>query len=238
MGLLDLPGPLLGWIDVLLTGIPAWLRLVLWGAAGGALSMLLYRAISPQARIASSKQEQLKVRSSLDEFDGELADAWPLIRRLLGLSLGHVGRVLGPAVVASVPVLCLLVWMSTAYGHVFPERETPTVRVAPAPLQARWQAGTDDFPSIVVTDAERTTVADVPVPAPVTVIEKWRWWNLLIGNPAGYLDSSNPAQRLEIDLPRRQYLSAGPGWMRGWEIPFFTALIIASLLLKRVFRIN
>jgi hypothetical protein len=237
MGLFDLPSPMLGWIDGLLTSLPTLLRLVLWGAVAGALSMWLYRWISPQQRIARSRQEQLEARRSLDAFDGELAEAWPLIRRLLGLSLSHVGRVTGPAVVASLPVLCLLVWMSTAYGHHYPA-EPPEVRVSPAPLQGRWLPGRDQLPRVRVTNASLEPLVEVPVPAPVPVIEKWHWWNALVGNPAGYLDAQNPAERLEIALPRREIVSAGPDWMRGWEVPFFVSLIIASLLLKRLLHIH
>ena len=237
MGLLDLPGPLLAWIDGLLSSVPSLLRLLLWGAAAGALSMWLYRAVSPQARIARSKQEQLEARRRLDAFDGELAEAWPLIRRLLRLSLGHVARVSGPAVLASLPVLFLLVWISTAYGHAFPS-EPPPVRVVPEPLQAQWLPGNDQGPRIRVTGAGRKTLAEVPVTAPVPVIEKWHWWNALVGNPAGYLDREGPAERLEIALPRRQFVSAGPRWMRGWEVPFFASLLVVSLWLKRLLAIH
>ena len=237
MGILDLPGPMLGWIDGLLISLPPLLRLALWGVAAGALSMWLYRCISPQERIARSRQEQVDARRSLDQFDGEFSEAWPLIRRLLGLSLAHVGRVIGPAVVASLPVLCLLVWMSTAYGHEYPALP-PDVEVTPAPLQGRWLPGNDDPPRITITSARLESLAEVPVPVPVPVIEKWHWWNALIGNPAGYLDAESPADRLEIALPRREVVSAGPGWMRGWEVPFFVSLIGVSLVLKRLLHIH
>lgn len=237
MGILDLPGPLLQWADSLMTILPTWMRLAAWGVVGGALSMWLYRLISPQQRIARSREEQLEVRRRLDAFDGELADAWPLIRRLLKLSITQVGRVLGPAVLASLPVLCLLVWMSTAYGHIYPA-DPPEVRVTPSSLDARWIAAGDDPPRILVTDPDRREVADQPLAAPVRVIEKRSWWNVLIGNPAGYLDEKSPAQRLEISLPRQEIIPIGPWWMRGWEIPFFLSLIVASLALKRLLRIH
>ena len=236
MGLLDLPAPLFDSVDNLMTSLPTLIRLVIWGVAAGAFSMWLYRRISPQDRIARSRQDQLQVRRQLDAFDGELGEAWPLIRRLLGLSGVQVGRVLGPAVLASLPVFCLLVWMSTKYGHTYPD-QPPTVHVTPSSLQARWIAVQDHLPSIRVTGSEATQLAEVPLAAPVPVIEKRHWWNTLIGNPAGYLNADGPAQRLDIELPRQQFVNVGPGWMRGWEVPFFASLIVASLALKRVLRI-
>ncbi len=55
MGLLDLPGPLFAWMDAGMSGVPGVLRLILWGTVAGAGSMWLYRAVSPQARIADSQ---------------------------------------------------------------------------------------------------------------------------------------------------------------------------------------
>lgn len=99
--------------------LPAWLRLVVWGVAGGTLSMGLYRLVSPQARILRGREQQQSLRRRLDDFDGELAAAWPLIGALLRASFLQVGRVAGPAALASLPVLSLLVWLSAHYGSVF-----------------------------------------------------------------------------------------------------------------------
>lgn len=237
MGLLDLPAPLFEWVDALLTDVPALLRLLLWGCVGGALSMWLYGVLSPQERIARSKREQLEVRRQLDGFDGELVDAWPMIRRLLALSLGHLGRVIGPALLAALPVILLLVWISTAYGYRFPEREPP-LQVQPEQLRAAWIASPQGPPQIEVRDPRRELLARVPVAAPVPVIEKRHWWNTLIGNPAGYLGADGQVERLSIELPRRQVVDVGPDWMRGWEVPFFVAVLIASLILKRALRLE
>jgi hypothetical protein len=238
VGLLDLPAPLFQWIDGFLTDVPALLRLILWGTVGGALSMWLYGVISPQATIARSKREQLEARRSLDGFDGEFADAWPMIRRLLGLSLGHVGRVIGPALLAALPVVCLLVWISTAYGYHLPSGNAPAVKVHPSPLTGTWINGTSRDPRVVIDDGTHGTVAEVPVAAPVPVIEKRHWWNVLIGNPAGYLNDAGPAERLVIALPRREVVGVGPDWLRGWEAPFFVAVLVVSLALKRILRLE
>ena len=81
-------------------------------------------------------------------------------------------------------------------------------------------------------------MTDVPVVSPAPVIEKWRWWNALIGNPAGYLADGLPIDRIEIGLPRRQILSFGPAWMRGWEITFFGSLMLFALSFKMLRRVE
>ncbi len=166
-----------------------------------------------------------------------MTDAWPLIRRLLGSSLAQLGRVLVPSVAASIPALCLLIWISTAYGHVFPAGDAPPLRPTPPSVQARWlDTGAADR-RLALADALGWRV-EVTVAAPVTVIGRWRWWNLLMGNPAGYLPADAPADRVEIELPERQYLGIGPRWLRGWEFPFFTALLLVSLVFRRLLRIE
>lgn len=239
VGLLDLPAPLFGWIDGLMSSLPTLLRLALWGALGGTVSMWLYRRVSPQQRIARGREQQLALRRRLDAFDGELTDAWPLIRQLLGSSLRQVGRVTLPAVVASLPVLCLLVWLSTAYGYRFPDdADAPAVRASPAPLSARWVDEPGHGGRVLVVDPRDRRSAEVALEVPVPVVERWHWWNLLIANPAGYLAGSHPVQRVVIDLPRRSYLGSGPSWVRGWEFPFFVSLFAVSLALKRLLHIH
>lgn len=233
MGLLDLPAPLFAWLDGYLTMLPSAVRLTLWGVLAGAASMLLYGALSPQQRIAEGKRQQQDARRHLDEFDGEFAEAWPLIQTLLRSAFGQVGRVIGPALVGALPVLCVMVWVSTAYGHRFPEQATAPIAVTPEELSAHWAAADESGGRIEVVDADERSVAVFSLPAPVPVLEKRHWWNLLIGNPAGYLPDSGPVERLEPTLPKRSHLPVGPGWLRGWEPLFLLAVLLASLWLKR-----
>jgi hypothetical protein len=72
----------------------------------------------------------------------------------------------------------------------------------------------------------------------VPVVHKRAWWNLLLANPAGYVPDEALVSRVELALPGRRYLAIGPDWLRGWEAAFLVPLVIASLLLKLVFRIH
>lgn len=242
MGLFDAPAPLFAWLDSqLLQQLPPLARLMLWGIIGGALCMMLYRTISPQQRIASGKREQHEARQRLDSHDGDLADAWPLIRRLVGASLEQLGRVTGPTVIASLPMLALLVWLSGAYGYGYPSTGVaPPLRVSPPELRAEWIAAAPatEIPQIVITDGRRQVVAQVPLAAPVPRLHKWQWWNLLLGNPAGYLPSDAPVDRVAVSLPKKKYLAFGPSWVGGWELTFFISVLSASMLFKVLARIE
>lgn len=232
-GLLDLPAPLFETVERAAGELPALVRLGLWAALGALVSIEVYRLVSPQRRIAEAMAELRRTQQALEQFDGAFADALPLMGRLLSLAGRRLALVLPAAVIGSLPALALLVWLDGAYGARFPQPGTPvTVRTDRPLLDARWQETGRTSGEVVVTDAEHRPVVRTDVPAPVSRIEKWRWWNLLIGNPAGYLPAAAPVDRIDIDLPKVEVLPLGPSWIRGWE-PSFLALFLAFALVAR-----
>lgn len=237
MGILDAPAPLFNWLDDQLAGLlPPVLRLLLWGVVAGVVSMLLYRAISPQASIARGKAELLAARRALDGYDGDFEGARPLMRRLLRVAVGQVGRTGWPGLLASLPVLFVLAWLSNAYGYAYPAPgSAPRIDTTPAQYETQWLA--EPTPRILVNEGAQV-VADVPLQRPVPVVHKPRWWNVLLGNPAGYLPRDAAVDHIRIDLPPKQYLAFGPDWLRGWAPTFFTALLAASIALKVLARIE
>ena len=245
MGLFDLPAPVFAWLDGLLGGMaPPTLRLAIWGLIAAAVSMGLYWLVSPQRRIAEAKAEATAARRELDAYDGDLDGAWPLIRRVVGTAFGQIGLVAWPAVAGSLPVLALLLWLSTAYGHAFPADDTDiAISTVPQTLQARLEPADDPAfgnpdRRIVVVDDGGQVVEQVPLPAPVPIIHKRQWWNALIGNPIGYLPDNGPLERIELDMPQREYLPIGPGWLRAWYVVFFGSVLCASLAIKVAGRIE
>lgn len=248
MGVFDLPAPLLSWLDGGLGLIaPPTLRLVLWGIVGGVISMALYWVISPQRKIAGAKAAALVARRRLDAYDGEFAGAWPLIRDMLRLALRQLRLVLWPALIASAPAICLFAWLSTNYGYSFPTTLADVaVHAFPQQLQAELvrrmspsvPAPSDAPMRIVVADQDGHLVSAVPWTAPIATIHKRQWWNLLFGNPAGYLPDDAGVERIELDLPPNEYLPFGPPWLRPWYMVFFVALLAGSLAVKLVARIE
>lgn len=236
MGLFDLPAPLFDFVDRLMGALPAVLRLTVWAALGAALSMVLYRLISPQRRIAALSAEAQTLRRALNDYDGEFAGAWPLIRSNLGVAGRRLLLVTPPAVIASLPLIAMIVWIAGAYGHYFPEAaQAVPARTEPAGATAEVEAGRSG-PRLVIHANDGVT--EVPLAGPVPVIHKRHWWNLLFGNPAGYLPTASPVERVYLDLPRIEVLPFGPGWLRTWEVPYFVLLVVFSLFIKHAARIE
>jgi len=239
MGLLDFPAPLFAWIDRAAASVmPPALVLLVWAALGAAISMELYRLLSPEMRVARLKSDLRSAQLELARYDGPFEGAWPLIRRMLRLAFTRVGTVLPASLGASLPLLVLIVWLDGAYARMFPPIGSDVaVMTIPSDLSGRLEANQMP-PRLVVTDNNGMTVADVPVQAPIPVLHKWRWWNALIGNPAGYLDPQVPIERVDVELPRQQVIQVGPDWARRWEAVFFPVLVILAFGLKIARRIE
>lgn len=250
MGLFDWPSPALAIIDNLISFIPSLLRLCLWGAVTGILSMLCYRACSNQHSIAEARQASLCSRKAMSNYQGhEFNELWSLAGASLRDSLRHFSRVLIPAVLGSLPALCIIVWVSNVYSHRLPEAGQSIV-VSPTPsLPLALMPGSDNSAYQIDYPAETETVSiralayndallSLPLPEAVPVIHKHQWWNNLIGNPLGYIPQDSPIDSLAIGLERRHYLPIGPDWVRGWAFAYFTALLISSLAIKRLLRIH
>jgi hypothetical protein len=244
MGLFDLPAPALTWLDAeLATALPAAWRLMLWSVVAAVLTMALYWRLSPQKRIGEVKRQLAASKVALDRFNGDFQDALPLMRTMLSQALQQVGLVVGPALVAMVPVLCLITWLSTTYGYSFPETgaavhvqtfpETFSATLSPAPATEEVP-----HPRLLVADQSGRVVHEQALGAPVPTLHTRQWWNMLIGNPAGYLPDSIGIERIDIALPRHAYVPFGPAWLRSWEAVFFVGLFITALAIKLGFRIH
>jgi predicted AlkP superfamily phosphohydrolase/phosphomutase len=258
MGVFDIASPVFSWLDGLMVG---WLldvaRLLVWGIVAGVASMALYKVTSNQAKLAAIKAEIVDLRKQIAGFDGSFSEMWGLVGRNLALAMRQLWVTLVPAIIASVPVIFLLVWVSTAFDARFPgpgdQLEVaahPSAGHALPPLH--WRGGTavaDGGASWTVTwpsaggglelvDGDDTVLLTLPPPAPVGVVHQRRWWNTLFGNPAGYLPSPGDVDSISMELPSREYLPFGPSWLRGWIPFFFGVVIIVSLVLKFLWRLH
>lgn len=249
MGLIDVPAPLFDLLDAWAAGqLPETARLALWAALGGGVSMAIYWAVSPQAELARTKDRVIKLRATLAAYDGELRGARRLLLDMLGTSLHQVRLVLAPAVLASFPLISLIVWLDTRYGYVVPSVVSDVeARAVPNEYHARLTSNGAGPPgpgsggsagTLVVSDWNGDPLARMPLSTPVPLVHKRRWWNWLMGNPAGYLPNDIALDRVEIDWPRREFISFGPPWVRTWHSVFLLTLIISSLGLKWAFRIR
>tara|TARA_R110000868_G_scaffold166960_1_gene401226 strand:+ start:69394 stop:70137 length:744 start_codon:yes stop_codon:yes gene_type:complete len=247
MGLLDWPAPAFDTFDSLMAdAIGPFGRVLVWALICAVISMLLYKAMSPQTRIKAIKERLKEARLAMANDDGEdFAEGMKLAKAQLVQSLKLVGFVIGPAVAASLPALALIIWLDGQYSYSCPV-PGQHVSISVQPENAAIEqvginpVGFHDGACPVVqvpgtTDSQTYLVAPT---AAIPVIQQRQWWNFVIGNPAGYLPDDGPVTQLRFDLPTQQIINVGPDWARGWELTFFLALVLGSLAIKKGFRIE
>lgn len=257
MGILDFPAPLFQLLDNGMIFLPAIVRLILWSVIGGVASMALYALFSPQKRIASVKTELRTSQALLAESDEDFSELITVVKKTLGLSLKHLGLVLGPALLSALPLICIMAWSSTRFGYGLPAPGEPVTiggRPESSLVAATWQTNDVTTPrleagkwiavwpgdqqTLSLRDANSTPLLEFPLAAPIPQVHKRLWWNSVLGNPAGYLPDEGSVDLVLIDLPPRRYLSIGPDWLGHWLTVFLLASVIAALTTKKVFRIH
>lgn len=220
--------------------LPAVVRLVIWATLGAVASLELYRLVAPQARLRGVKQSLRQAQLAVANFDGEFAEGSLLVRRMLRLALQRVWMVFPATLIASLPLLLLILWLAITFGSSYPAPGTSVAVEAPGALTGRWieaDAG-NRRPGVQVSAPSGEVVARVNLDAPIPIIAKRRWWNIIIGNPAGYLPDDAPFDAVAIGLPRQEYLKSGPAWLRGWEAIFLPSLVLSALGYKFLRRIE
>lgn len=258
MGLFNLPAPVFSFVDGLLAGVaPPLLRLALWGIFAGWLTMLAYRLFSNQEKLGSLKAAQKTQNNVIAEFDGEFAELLPLIRDALALGIRQLGLALGPALLASVPALFVIIWVAGAFAYEAPVSGSEVlVNVEPATSDVRWsptlmartaddgngEAGwliewPSDQQSLTLSEGQATLLV-LPLTHDVPIIHKKRWWNLLMANPLGYLPQDVETRVVRIELPEKIIIGAGPDWVRGWMFSFFMAFLLSSVAFKFLLRLD
>lgn len=253
MGLFDLPAPLFSAIDGLLAmAMPPVLRLLIWGVFAGWLSMVIYRLLSNQKIIGELKAQSKAQQKLISEFDGEFTELMPVIRQAFALGFRQLGLALGPALLATVPVLFIIIWVSGEYGYATPAPGNEVFLSAePATADIQWSSPTDvkesedgwlvSWPSkeqsLTMSDEQQALLV-LPLEHDIPIIHKKRWWNVLMANPLGYLPQDGKTDVIHIKLPEAVIIDSGPGWMRGWMFSFFMSFLLASIGFKLLLRLD
>ncbi|MFK5968589.1 MAG: hypothetical protein QM487_00470 [Candidatus Marithrix sp.] len=250
MGFFDIPSPFFSWFDtvILSTFLSPMLKLAVWGIIGSVISMGLYVLLSSQDKLSKLKIDISTTRKALNDYDGEFSGAWKLISKSLKLSGKQIGLTLVPAVLASLPVLFLLVWLGTDYNYILPEAGT-AIEITISPIsetiqlnankiedgkwQLTWPVDTEQL-----TDSKGNNIINFPLTEAIPILHKQQWWNSLFGNPIGYIPESSPLEQINIALPQNKYITIGPEWLHSAEVAFLLFVVICSFTIQFTFRIH
>ncbi len=247
VGLFDLPTPLLAAIDQWLAGFLAVeLRLCFWALVSAVCSVLIYKALSNQEKIDEVKTQIKTTQKTLQAHDGEFAELKSLAIKSLRLSLRRLRLTALPALLSVLPVVFVLVFLSSQYDYVVPETGQSidyqiTWEDPAASTDVQWSHPTHPAPATTLywpaeNAVNQLSTADgrqlLTLPAsPVPMVHKRQWWNVLMANPAGYLSDDSPIQLIAFD-----FQSQPPGvWFArlfdSWHWPYFILTFVFSILL-------
>ena len=241
-GWFDLPAPLFDLVDrALAAAVPGVLRVTLYGLAISYLGMVLYARLSNQQRLRAVQRLTRRVRARLHDPDIEFDALLAASKRSLVLSLRHLGLVLLPSLVTLLPLLFVLPWLSNRFGSELPAPGTSlTWCVHPIERAVDVRIGNavlDDHGCVQAPWPERAmpitlrgeTIAEAPWHGASGVLHARRWWNRLIGNPAGELPKTVGDLEIHVALPEQSLLGFGPAWLGQWLFWFLFPGLIAGL---------
>jgi hypothetical protein len=255
LGILDLPAPLLDVVDASLAWlhIPIVLRIALYAAGSAYLGMILYRRFSNQSELATVRENVARTQRALSAHDGEFSQLAPLIRENLAATLRQLALTIRPAVLASLPLLFVLPWMSNRFDYRSPvPGDIVRICARPATAAARIRSLSPDStvdlidgcadarwsvsaPSLV--DTHGMDLFAFPPEMQSIIVHKFAWSNWIIGNPAGYLSAASPIESIDVALNDQKLVPVGPHWLRGWETPYFVVLAVVSVFIRSRWRL-
>ena len=247
--------PVLNMVDRWLAGLlPFAIRLSMWGALAGILSITIYAKLSPQASIKKLKKKIWSLQREMLSVDLKFADFLSLSKENLKTSLRLFVTVLGPALVSALPVIFLAIWIHTCLAYEAPL--TPNDLIVTAvdgnvDLRLFFHTNVDEIshdeihdydiasPEAIVVMADNKVIySGTPLSPPTPVIHKQRWWSVILDSPAGYVVEDAPVDSIRLNLYKKQVVKWMPNWATGWEFPFFLFVLLAALGIKLVFRIE
>jgi len=212
------------------------MRLCLWGAIAGTISIAIYAKLSPQTAITKLKKESRSLQKGILSADIEFKEFLKVSGNSLRTSFKLVATVMGPTIIGALPVLFFIVWIHTYQGYEnLPNRSDLAVKSADqsSKLYLSHLNNTD----ISINADNQVIYTGDPFSPPTSALHKRQWWNVVVASPVGYLAKDASVSNVELNFPKKQFLKWMPEWGRGWEVPFFMCVFIAALAIKIIFRI-
>lgn len=246
MGIFDLGQAGFSVIENLFAMFPPSVRVAFWGFWSAIFSIAVYSLLSPQKRLAALVLQIAGAKLQLvSQEPDDFSSALKIYKHTVHLALQRLLLTLGPTLVAALPLLFVIAWLSANFSYRFPDRNTllpAAAQPAEFPVVARNMAGEPQktrppYLRIMVLEKQEA-ILTFTLQHPIPVIEKRRWWHFFFGNLNGYLPPNAPVERISVQLPTLEILPVGPDWLRGWEPLYFAVLFLFSAIFKAVGRLK
>jgi len=256
MAVFDLLSPAFSGLDDLISPFTnEFIRIAFWALVSALVTSLVFKKLSNPEKISSLKVTLKAKQKELNDHDGEFSELKGLAIDTMKLSMKRMGLTFMPAMLASIPIIFVLTYLSNNYGLQHPSAGDIV------PIQVTWEDGKNPS-KIAVKQSEKSTQSEltdtitwpqlnqttqllesdnaiITLPMPVSpIIHKKQWWNNLIGNPVGYLNDSSQINRIEFSFKSQKIISFGPDWMHGWLFVFFFMTFAFSIVFLFVFKIK
>ncbi len=243
MGFFDLLTPTLKWVDESLFSIlNIDLKIIIWSLIGAICSTLLFKSLVNTKKVVELKKELKKNQAALSAHEGSFDDLKSLAKTSITLSFKRLGATTLPSLAAAIPLVFLLVFMSSQYDlePVKPNQIVP-YEIFTSTEKTAIEQGTIVWPALGLTDSIKDSngIDIVAVPFnPVQLIHKEKWWNVLFANPASYIPESSHVDRIVFNF---KSLSTGPifgHFFSTWHWPFIILISLFSLTSFYIFKIK
>jgi len=256
MGFFDLLSPIFNAFDNIISPFTNDLvRITWWALISALVTSIVFKKLSNPKKITSLKVDLKAKQKELNDHDGDFSELKGLAVETMKLSIKRMGLTFLPAMLASIPIIFVLTYLSNRYdldepnaGDVVPLNIVWEDQSVPSQLSIQrgdMTLQTENIKSLNWPESDQTirlqegnkAVVTFPIKKS-TVIHKKQWWNSLIGNPAGYLDNESQINRIEFTFKENKIINFGPSWMHGWLFLFFFMTLTFSIVFLFVFKIK
>lgn len=254
-GIINLFFPFLNFFDDVLTmvNLNLFLRILLWGVISGVIATWLYVLVSDQSVLRNQKHSLKVLRAHLaNAQDGEFDEILNLSLKNLKQSLLLLKMVLWPTLVSSTPVLVIILWLSAFHSYRLPSHDilsiellSPIGQIEVMPPESIVKRdgrvvnlSIDNSSSIRFYDDNGVVYEGIPASPPIPFVYPWHWWNIVLGNEAGYLRSGSQLEAIHFQYEPKVLLSGVPEWISNWQFPYILGLTSTAFGLRLKFKIE
>lgn len=254
-GLVNAFYPPLSFVDHLLTaiGFNAAIRIGIWSVLSGVLVIGLYGICSKQRAIKAKKRRLVALRARLSTLqDVEFAEVLNLSWLNVRHSFSLLGMVLVPTLISALPVMVIITWLNLFYTYQPPISKTMVIDLLPASenfrvipevqahklKEGQYEVDLTSVKPFRFLDQAGTIYEGIPFKPAIAEVDTWHWWNVFLGNEAGYLRADSQVRKIIFHFEKYRIFQGTPDWMATWQFVYFAGLMMTACCLKIYFKLE